>query len=436
MKHLFAVTASAALAATGLYWGLANHAPGEGTAASLSFPAARPGPEPVTDAPVRLTFTSSLGELAAVSGVGPVAEPDTGSLALRISQLTLLPSAHAQTAPAAPPQGVPVLTVRTVPLAPATLTQRISADGNIMAWQEAVIGAEVPLGRLEKVQADVGSRVRKGEVLAVANADLVGAEVAQLEAAVEEARSALAEASANADRAREVQGSGALSSVQVNQWLSAERAAKARLAAQSAALQAQRVRLRASTVRAPDDGIISARMAAVGAVVPAGMELFRLIRQGRLEWRAEVNSQDLALLRPGQQAEITLPGGQMVRGKVRMLSPVVDMASRRGLVYVDLPESSGARPGLFARGEVQLGESQAQTLPRTAVVLRDGFHWVFVLDAEGRARQTRVEVGRSSGDRIELLGGLPADAQVVESGAGLLADGDRVRLTAAGGATR
>jgi HlyD family secretion protein len=171
-------------------------------------------------------------------------------------------------------------------------------------------------------------------------------------------------------------------------------------------------------------------------VVPAGMELFRLIRQGRLEWRAEVNSQDLALLRPGQSADITLPGGQVVQGRVRMLSPVVDMVSRRGLVYVDLPETAGARPGLFARGEVQLGESQAQTLPRSAVVLRDGFHWVFVLDAEGRARQTRVELGRTSGDRIELLGGLAAGAQVVESGAGLLADGDRVRLTSAGGQAR
>lgn len=316
----------------------------------------------------------------------------------------------------------------------ATLSQTISANGNIAAWQEASIGAEANGWRLAEVRVNVGDRVRKGQVLATFAAELARAELAQSQAAVAEAEAALAEAAANAQRARDLQATGALSAQQIQQMLTMERTAQARLEALRAGVQAQQIRLAQMQVLAPDDGVISARMATVGAVVPSGQELFRLIRQGRLEWRAEVAAADLAAVRPGQAVKVTPAGGKPVEGRVRMVAPTVDAASRNGLVYVDLPAAAagaGAKAGMFARGEFALGQGSALTLPQSAVVLRDGFAYVFRVGPDQKALQTKVGVGRRQGDRIEITSGLAPDARVVAQGAPFLADGDTVRVVAA-----
>jgi RND family efflux transporter MFP subunit len=231
-----------------------------------------------------------------------------------------------------------------------------------------------------------------------------------------------------------LQASGALSAQQINQYLTAERTAQARLEAQRAAVRVQQLRLAQADVRAPDDGVISARSATVGAVVGAGQELFRLIRQGRLEWRAEVPAEQLARVRPGQAARVTPSGGPVLEGRVRMVGPTVDPATRQGLVYVDLPQPGAAKAGMFARGELALGEAEGLTLPQSAVLLRDGFHVVMLVGADGRLSQRKVEVGRRTGERIEITGGLPSDARVVASGGAFLGDGDTVRVVAAAGA--
>ena len=127
---------------------------------------------------------------------------------------------------------------------------------------------------------------------------------------------------------------------------------------------------------------------------------------------------------------VDLPGGGEVTGRVRMVSPTVDVTTRNGLVHVDLPESPALRSGMFARGNVDLGEREALTLPQGAVQLREGFAFVFTVDAQSRVRQVKVAVGRRSGDLVEVVDGLSATQRVVASGCGFLADGDLVRVVA------
>jgi len=273
--------------------------------------------------------------------------------------------------------------------------------------------------------------VRKGDVLAVFASELAEADLAQARAAVAEAEAALAEAAANARRARDLEATGALSAQQIQQYMTAERTAAARLEAQRALARVQQLRLAQTRVLAPDAGVVSSRNATVGAVVPPGQELFRLIRQGRLEWRAEVAATDLARVRPGARARLLPSGGEAIEGKVRMVAPTVDPATRNGLVYVDLPAPAGARPGMFARGEFEIGRSTGLTLPQTAVLLRDGFSVVFRVGPDGKVAQTKVGTGRRVGDRVEIVSGLEAGAKVVASGVGFLADGDLVKVVAA-----
>ncbi|HEX8988260.1 MAG TPA: efflux RND transporter periplasmic adaptor subunit [Rhodocyclaceae bacterium] len=326
------------------------------------------------------------------------------------------------------PSARPALTVSATQPRQEMLPLRISANGNIAAWHEAVVGTEANGLRVADVRVNVGDRVRRGQVLATFAAATTIASFEETRAAVAEAEATLAEAEANAKRARGLQAKGFLSPQAINQYLTAETTARARLDAQRAALQTKQLHVEQTRVVAPDDGIISARSVTVGAVLPAGQELFRLIRQGRLEWRAEVAAPDLVRLKPGMAATVTPAGGEAIRGSVRMVGPTVDAQTRNGLVYVDLPDPGAARAGMFARGEFEVGSAQALTLPQGAVVLREGFAYVLRLGDDSKVVQTKVSVGRRLGDRVEIVAGLDAGARVVASGGAFLGDGDTVRV--------
>ena len=329
----------------------------------------------------------------------------------------------------------PALTVNVTQPQTSALPVRVTANGSIAAWQEASVGTEANGLRLAEVRVNVGDVVKRGQVLATFAPDTMNADVAQTRAVVAEAEATLAEAAANAQRARGLQATGALSEAAINQYLTAERTAKARVDAQRAMAQMQQLRLKQTQVLAPDFGVISARSATVGAVLPAGQELFRMIRQGRLEWRAEVAANDMASLKPGVAVLVTAGSGSAIKGTVRMVAPTVDPQTRNGLVYVDLPSVNGtsgsaARAGMFARGEFEVGSGSGLTLPQSAVMLRDGFSYVLRVGADSKLAQVKVGVGRRVGDRIEITGGIDAAARVVASGGSFLGDGDTVRVVA------
>ncbi len=332
------------------------------------------------------------------------------------------------------PASKPALTVSTVQPQATRLPIKLAANGNITAWQEASVGAEANGLRLTEVRVNVGDRVKKGDVLATFAADTLRAEAAQGKASLMEAEANAAEAAGNAERARSLQATGALSASQINQYLTAEQTAKARVEAARALYQAQQVRLNQTSVLAPDDGVISARAATVGAVVGAGTELFRMIRKGRLEWRAEVTSAELGRITAGTTAMVTAASGARLEGRVRMVAPTVDPQTRNALVYVDvtpLPGNAGAaKAGMFARGEFDLGATPALTVPQAAVVVRDGFSYVYRVNPDNRVSQVKVQTGRLAGDRVEVTGGLAADAKLVASCGVFLNDGGLVRVVA------
>lgn len=328
----------------------------------------------------------------------------------------------------------PSMTVTTAQPQRTRVPVKLSANGSIAAWQEASIGSESSGLKLASVRVNVGDVVKAGQVLATFAPETIQADVAQARAALMEAEANASEAAANAERARTLQTSGALSAQQISQFLTAEQTAKARVEAARATLNVQQLRLKHTQVVAPDSGTVSARSATVGAVVGGGTELFRLIRQGRLEWRAEVTSAELGRIKAGTPVVVTLPGGEATPGKVRMVAPTVDPATRAALVYVSLDAKSAARQGMFAKGEFEFGASEALTVPQQALVMRDGFNYLFKVGAEQKVSQVKVEAGRRIGDRVEITRGIEAGSTVAVSGAGFLNDGDTVRISNGTGA--
>lgn len=363
--------------------------------------------------------------VVAAAALWVLARPDGSSPAA--------PAAGAGTpaAPAKPPSAVrPALTVTLTTLQREEWPRTLHARGNVAAWQEAAVGAELAGYRVTEVLVNVGDAVKKGQTLARINAETVAADRAQVDAAVAEAEAVLAEARSNAARSRDLAERGFISPQAATQTATLEQTAAARLAAVRAKLQAEDLRLAQTRVVAPDDGTISVRTATVGAQTQPGQELFRLIRGNRLEWRAEVPEAELGTVGPGMPATVRLPSGTEVRGTVRTVAPTVDPATRNAIVYVDLQGSpaSPARAGMFARGEFDLGRAPAFWLPQTAVVQREGFSYVFRVDPDHRVAQVKVTVGRRAGERVEITGGLDPQTPVVATGAGFLADGDPVRV--------
>lgn len=322
----------------------------------------------------------------------------------------------------------PALAVTTTTPVRGPFAEHIAANGNIAAWQEASVGAEVGGLRLAQVLVNVGDVVRAGQVLARFATDTVQADVAQARAALQQAQAQAAEARSNVARTQALADSGAMSAQQIQQYATAEQSARAAVAAAQAQLQAQQLRLQHTEVRAPDAGVISARQATVGAVVGVGAELFRMVRQERLEWRAEVTAGDLARLAVGTRARVGAASGAQVEGRVRMLGPTVDVATRTALVYVDLPRHRDLRAGMYASGELLLGERQALSLPLSAVVVRDGFPSIFEVGPDSHVRLLRVRTGQRSGARVEIAEGLTDGARIVARGATFLNDGDLVRV--------
>lgn len=322
----------------------------------------------------------------------------------------------ATTSKATPTSAKPAaaLTVTAAAVSMADWPSLLEASGAIAAWQEAVIGAQVSGLRLAEIRVNVGDHVKRGQVLAVFDADLLRADEARLGASWRQA-------DANRQRALQLKGSGGISEQDVLQYVTQADIAKAQL-------QSTRLQLRYAEVTAPDDGVISARSATVGAVSGSGQELFRMIRQGRLEWRGELTAAQLAQVKQGQRIGLVLPDGSSATAKVRQSAPSLDAQTRLGIVYADLEPGSPARAGTYAKGSVVLSQTPAVTLPSASVVIRDGRSYVAKLVDGNRVSMQAVTVGRRQGNSVEIASNLAVGTKVVVQGAGFLNEGDSVRV--------
>lgn len=312
--------------------------------------------------------------------------------------------------------------------------QTLSTAGGLFAWQEVAVGAEISGYRVSEVLADVGDVVRKGQVLAKLDETLLRESLTQAEASVAVAEATLTQAQASARRGNALQQPGVISKQDVEQLNTTAATANAQLLNARSLLEAARQRLEYASIRAPDAGVIAARNVVPGQIPSAGAALFSLIRQGRLEWRAEVPAQDISRVRRGMQASIQRADGTFATGTVRTVSPGLDSNTQRGIAYVDLQLESQVRPGMYVNGSITLAKAKVIRVPLAAVSVRDGFSYVFVLQDGNKVRQQRITVSRLLSDAVEVSDGLNMDERIVASGAGFLRDGDLVQLAGAAAA--
>ena len=211
----------------------------------------------------------------------------------------------------------PSLTVSVATPQRDSVVRDVVASGAVAAWEEVSVGVELSGLRVAAVEVEVGSVVKQGEVLLRLDTRTQDARLTEAEAAVAEARANLTVAERKARRVGELAAQRLMSQQDADEADAARTSARSRLDTATASRDSARVQRDFAVVRAPVAGVVSARSVQPGQVVSAGSELLRLIRDGRLEWRAELAQADLLRVGEGAAVFVQSTVGGEVPGTVR-----------------------------------------------------------------------------------------------------------------------
>ncbi len=343
----------------------------------------------------------------------------------------------------------------------------IAVTGSLAAQEQSTLSAKVP-GRLQRLDVDIGSVLRQGDLVAQieprdydlglqeATAALAQARTAlglplegdddriELErvTAVRQAKAVLEEATKNRERVKSLSASGIASQSEVDtveaaytvalmRYESALEDARGRLATvaqRRAEFELARKRLADASVRAPFDGAVQARPATIGEYVAVGAPIVQLVKTDPLRLRLEVPERECILVRTGQVVHLLVEGDtNTYSGQIARLSPALDEQTRTLRVEADVPRQGSLRPGLFARAQIIVNEAEpALTVPGDAIITFAGLEKVVVVE-EGKAVEKVVSTGRRGADWAEVVSGLQAGEIVVLS-PGSLRTGQRVMV--------
>ena len=332
-----------------------------------------------------------------------------------------------------------VLSVETVMPSQDNIGNTLSADGTISAKDTANVSAKVSGVAIEQVLVEEGQRVKAGQVLAIFDTDAVEQQILQAEADEAEAQASLANAKADAARVLPLIDIDAISRQEADRYRTAELRAQAALQAARARLSNQRLSLSNATVTAPVSGIISEKLIEVGQVA-GGEPLFTIIKNGTLEWQADIDPKLIGEINVGTPVKVSLPQGQSVMGEVRRIAPTASN-NRQITIYASLANNTNARAGMYQTGEFLLGSASMQTVPNSAIVSNDGYDYVMLITdiktvketsnsdgIVGRIKQQRVTLGERFGENVAVTEPLPADSRLVKQGGSFLNEGDLVRI--------
>jgi len=323
---------------------------------------------------------------------------------------------------------VPIPTVSVTEVGVSTLPTTVSIIGTIAARYDMPIGVEGEAGRVAAIYVEAGDHVKRGQVLARLNVSVLEPQVANLEAALEQARAEADLAEAEYRRAQAVGASGALSAEETQRRKSATLTAAAKVKVAAAQLAESQARLARAAVRAPADGIILTRNVEVGqTATPGGEALFRLSEGGEVELRGEVAEQDLPLLKVGQSVNVRLTGiTRAYEGHVRLLGAVIDPQTRLGQVRVSLVPDPNLRPGAFARADVTVSNADRAVLPQTAVLTDDKGSYVLIVNAQHKVERRAVRVSGIVQNGVTIAEGVSSKDQVVATAGAFLQEGELV----------
>jgi HlyD family secretion protein len=369
----------------------------------------------------------------------------------------------------APPPVVTASTsAQTVTVAPAQMAavaETLTVNGTVQAVDLLEVTPQIGGLQIRQMLVRDGDSVAAGQAIATldtatleadirqqqAQLAVAQAQVTQRRASQAQAAATLAEAQQNLSRLQSLADQGAISQQELTRQQTevatsqqaiglaqAEiQSAEAQVRSQQAAIDRLQTQLNQATVRAPADGIVAERFANIGDVASTGDPIISLIQNNQLELEAEVPQAQLDRINLSAPVTITSSSDSRInlQGSVQAINPVLDSATRTAIVNLGLPPSDLLRPGMFLRGDIVTSSRQGVVVPSTAVLpQQDGDTLVYVLGPDNQAQARTVQTGQRlpvEGDqpaRVEIVEGLQAGEQVIDTGVGYLQDGDLVEV--------
>ena len=297
---------------------------------------------------------------------------------------------------------------------PRAIVGALAASGDLVSREEAAVQPEVTGYRVSAVLADVGQYVKKGQVLVRLDPSLIEAQIAQAQAQYDQAQD-------QANRVKGLDNQGVLSQEQIEQ-----RRIQARVAA--AQLRDLKTRYSKMNVTAPVSGLILEKNVRPGDLSAGGATpWFRMARDGQIELAANMSEEDLARIRPGQSATVTLPTGVAVQGHVRLISPQIDPQTKLGQARILLPVSKDVRAGGFGRAVFADAAGMALAVPESAVRYDADGASLMTVGPDNRVHRVLIQAGARGSGLVQIVKGPPAGTRVVANSASLLLEGDLVR---------
>jgi HlyD family secretion protein len=334
--------------------------------------------------------------------------------------------------PLASRTSIPLVSVVTPGVQP--VAAEVTFTGTIEARHELPIGNSGDTGRIVAVYVQVGDHVRRGQLLAKLDDSVLAPQVAQLSAALDQARAQAALSAAEYHRGAEVGPAGGLSAQDIEKLQAASIMDAANIKVVAAQLAVMRAKLALTRIVAPVDGIVLTRNAEVGQIAGSGGQaLFNLEDAGQVEMIGQLAEQDMADLKVGQSASVYLIGNpRPFVGRIWLLGAVIDPQSRLGEVRIALTPDPALRPGAFARSTVTLARAERPVLPQTAVMADNSGSYVYIVGRNGQVQRRTVRVGSVIPTGVVIANGLSGREHVVAMDGGFLHDGEKVSVTPAG----
>lgn len=343
--------------------------------------------------------------------------------------------------------------VKTVRVEETPFGEAVTVNGTLAAYDQTTASVKVP-GRLRTIVVDLGSVVRRGQVIAQVEQQDYKLRVDQAEAAlaqararlglspdgkddrvspeqtgtVRQARAVLDESRVSRERSAKLVEQGVVARSEFDSAESAYKVALSRyqdaieeirnrqglLAQRRSELSLARQQLADTSVYAPLDGIVEEKRASVGEYLAAGAPVVNIVRMDPLRLRAEVPEREARNVRSGQNVRVTVDGDTNVYvGQIMRLSPVIAQQTRMLMVEADVRNNGSLRPGAFAHAEIVTNDAKmAVTVPSNAIVTFAGIEKVIVVQ-NGKALEKPVTTGRRNGDWTEIVAGVNVGDRVV-----------------------
>lgn len=303
----------------------------------------------------------------------------------------------------------------------------VLASGLIAPVEQVSVVPLVEGQPIETLSADVGDTVAAGQVLAKLSTATLVLQQSQLTASLAAAQSNAAEAKRTALRTAALLSQGAASNAANDQAQAALTAADAQVTSVQAQLDTITLQIARTEVKSPVAGLITTRNAQIGAIASAQAgPMFVITRDGALELRADVSEADLPRIQQGQTATITLAAGTApLTGKLTLVEPSIDLATRLGRARITLDMPDQVRAGMFAEADILVASRSTIAVPVTAVG-SEGKEITVMTVKDGVVHRTVITTGIRDGGWVEVVSGLAEGDQIVAKAGAFVTDGDKI----------